>query len=630
MNPLQKIYKFLASLKLAVILLVSLSAILAMATWLESKYDAKTAAHMVYGSWWFYVFLFMLGVNVLAAALIRYPWKRHQTGFVIVHLGIIVILLGSFITWLWGLEGTMQLAEGQQSSLVQLDQSQLAMQLLKPGANGFERGETHAVPIDLRWSPPTEASPRRIALANGIVAVIDRYIHNAQPVEVYKPVAEGAAGATPAVRVVLAAGKGAPMPEGTITADPWLAVDAPDHAEVRMGPAALRLMVASTQAELDRILAGPRTDKLDVADGVLTVEVGGRSFPIAVAGNHGREVPLEGTAYRIRVDRFYPHAVVGKDNKLTTRSEERENPAVELTVLDGKGEAEKQVLFAKFPEFTTAHSRKRPAKLKIAYALEEAPTSANAIVFVVGPDGKLHARVDTAGGKPRVDPVEIGKSTATGWRMNFQYTVTDFVPRAQALHEYKEFKSPRGVMGGGGFPPAIHLTVEGVDDPGPYWLGQGEALTLPRGKGQEAAQLAYNLKTVDIGFSVKLLDFEVGFDPGTRNPATYTSKVSVDDAKHQQQFDATITMNEPMLHNGLTFFQASFSQGEGAETSIFQVAHDPGVPVKYAGSILLCLGLAAYVFARQPRNRSQGGGTASAKQSGKAGRAKARAAQEVS
>lgn len=626
----QKIFKFLASLKLAVILLISLSAILSVATWLEAKYDAKTAAHMVYGSWWFYLFLFMLGVNVLAAALIRYPWKRHQTGFVIVHLGIIVILVGSFITWLWGLEGSMQLAEGQQASTVQLDQSQLAMQTLKPGANGFERGAMHAVPIDLRWSPPTEAKPRRIALADGIVAVVDRYIHSAQPVEAYKPAPEGAADATPAVHVTLTAGKGAPMPEGTVMADQWLALDQPDHAEVRMGPAAMRLVAATSQADLDRILAGPRTDKLDVTDGVLTVEVQGRSIPVAVAGNHGREVALEGTPYRLRIDRFHPFAVVGKDNKLTSRSDERQNPAVELTVLDEKGEAEKQVLFAKFPEFTTAHSRKRPAKLKIAYAMEEAPGAANAIVFVVGPDGKLHVRIDTSGGKSHVDPVEMGKPTATGWRMNFQYTVNDFTPRAQAFHEYKEFKAARGMMGGGGFPPAIHLTVEGVDEPGPYWLGQGDALTLPRAKGQEAIQLAYNLKSIDIGFSVKLLDFEVGFDPGTRNPATYTSKVQVDDTKRQQQFDATITMNEPMIHNGLTFFQASFSQGEGSETSIFQVAHDPGVPVKYAGSILLCIGLAAYVFARQPRNRSQSGGPSSAKKPGKAGRPKGHAVQEVS
>ena len=618
---LKKTYKFLASLKLAVILLVSLCIILALATWLESKYDAKTAAHLVYGSWWFYLFLFMLGVNVLFAALVRYPWKRHQAAFVIVHLGIIVVLLGSFITRFWGLEGTMQLLEGQQSSAITVDQSMIAMQPLKMGEKGVERGETRGVPVEFRWSPPTAGHPARVTLGEGLTAVVDRYIHNAQPIDLFVPATSNPS-APPALHVELAAGKGAPMPEGTIMAEPWLVPDDPEHQEARMGPATVRVIKVTTKEALDRALA-PKTDaKLDASDGLLTVEADGHSQTIAVAGNHGREVAVEGTPYRIRIDSFLPFAVVDDKTKtLVSRSDERNNPAVQLTVLDEKGEAEKQVLFAKFPDFNTAHKKERPLKVKIGYAMEDVRTSANALVFVIGPDDALYVRIDSAAGPSRSEKVEMGKANPTGWRMNFMYTVRDLIAHAAPSREYKPFKASRGMMGGGGgMPPAIHFTVEGADSPGPYWLGQGDGVTVTRSQGNQAARISYQLEQRDIGFLVKLLDFTVGYDPGTRNAATYTSKVNVDDAAHDKRFDAIITMNEPLDYNGLTFFQASFGQGEGgAQMSVFSVARDPGVPVKYFGSILLIFGIGLYVFARQPRNRSQAG-AAVQKKSKKSGR----------
>lgn len=603
----RRLYKFLASLKLAVILLLLLGAVLAVATYLESVYDAKTAAHLVYGHWLFYVLLFMLGVNVLCAALIRYPWKRHQTGFVIVHLGIIVILIGSFITRIWGMEGSMTLAEGEQSRWVTVDQSMLSVQDVIRDEKGVRGGPLHAVPVEFRWRPPSETHPTRIALTEGFTAVVDRYIHNAQPVERYVPSTLPRAAA--AVHVTLAAGKGAPMPEGTIMADPWLSLDAPDHQEAHLGPATLRITRASTPEALARALATAGDEPLELSDGALAIEAGGRPLVVAVAGNVRRIIPVEGTPYRIRIDRFLPFAVVGKDNRLTSRSSERVNPAVEITILDEKGEAERRLLFAKYPDFATSHHQVRPSRLKLSYTLEDPRRVENSITFVVGPDDALHARVDIAGGGSRVEPVTLGRPTPTGWRMNLLYTVEAFVPRGEAVHEYKEVRSGRNKAN---MPPAIRLTVEGADVPGPYWLGQGEAVTVTRGKGRETSRVAYQLAAVDVGFQIRLEDFIVGYDPGTRNAATYTSKVKVEDPARSEPYEAVVTMNEPLVHGGLTFFQASFSQDEeGGELSTFQIARDPGVPVKYAGSILLVLGIALYVFSRQPRNRSQGGAPAS-------------------
>lgn len=596
MSIARRILKFLASLKLAVILLLSLSVILAVATYIESKFDAKTAAHLVYGSSAFSLFLFMLGVNVLCAALVRYPWKRHQTGFVIVHLGIIVILVGSFITRIFGFEGMMTLAEGEQRNDVTIDEPYLRCATMK---KGDVVGEQMAVPAELRWNPPDEAHPRRFPLCDGLVAVVDRYIHNAQPVERYAP---GDAKAPPAVHVEITAGQGAPMPQGTVMADTWLSLEDASHAETRMGPATLRLTRAASSEALEKALRGPQVEALDARDGVLRVGVGQTPVFVAVAGNEGREVPLAGTPYRLRIDRFLPFAVV-KNNKLENRSAERTNPAVEITLLDDKGEAERHIVFAKYPEFSTSHHQARPTKLEIGYTMTDPRVQANAITFIVGPDGALNVRVDSATGRSRSAKVKVGETCPTGWRMNLEYTVRDFVDHAAAVHEFKPVKAARG---GQNLAPAVHLTVEGADAPGPYWIGQGDSIVVSRAGGQSMARVAYALRSQPVGFDVKLERFTVGYDPGTRNAATYTSNVHVDDARREKRFDAVITMNEPLQYAGLTFFQASFAQGEGGtQISTLQVARDPGVPVKYAGSILLVLGIALYVFTGQPRNRSQ-------------------------
>ena len=52
----------------------------------------------VYGTGWFTALAVLLAVNVLAALLVRFPWKRRQTGFVLTHVGLLVLLLGCLLT----------------------------------------------------------------------------------------------------------------------------------------------------------------------------------------------------------------------------------------------------------------------------------------------------------------------------------------------------------------------------------------------------------------------------------------------------------------------------------------------------------------------------------------------------
>src|SRR4051812_41803807 len=86
------VYRFFASLKLAVISLGTLAGVLAYATFFEKWYGTAAVQEWIYRSAGFSILLAFLAANVLCAALIRYPWKKRQTGFVIPHAGLLVLL----------------------------------------------------------------------------------------------------------------------------------------------------------------------------------------------------------------------------------------------------------------------------------------------------------------------------------------------------------------------------------------------------------------------------------------------------------------------------------------------------------------------------------------------------------
>lgn len=124
-NFIFRIFRFCASVELAVILILSIAFALSAGTVYESKYSAAVAGQMVYRSWWMQILLWLFIVNLSAAAFSRWPWKRHHIGFLITHLGLIVLLLGSWITQRSGVDGILALGVGEKGRYVRLDDSML-------------------------------------------------------------------------------------------------------------------------------------------------------------------------------------------------------------------------------------------------------------------------------------------------------------------------------------------------------------------------------------------------------------------------------------------------------------------------------------------------------------------------
>lgn len=93
------LYEFCASLQLAVILILSVAVVLAVATFVESTCGTQGVQWYIYQTPWFLGLLALLALNIFCAAAIRFPWKRHQTGFVITHIGLLVLLFGAAVQY---------------------------------------------------------------------------------------------------------------------------------------------------------------------------------------------------------------------------------------------------------------------------------------------------------------------------------------------------------------------------------------------------------------------------------------------------------------------------------------------------------------------------------------------------
>ncbi len=110
---MKKLFDALASLKLAVILLVALLVALAAGTIVESSSGAPEAARLVYYAPWFLALEGFFAINVIASILSLFPWGKGRIGFLTTHGAMIVILLGAMVSYFFKQEGRLMLWEGE-------------------------------------------------------------------------------------------------------------------------------------------------------------------------------------------------------------------------------------------------------------------------------------------------------------------------------------------------------------------------------------------------------------------------------------------------------------------------------------------------------------------------------------
>ena len=123
-------------------------------------------------------------------------------------------------------------------------------------------------------------------------------------------------------------------------------------------------------------------------------------------------------------------------------------------------------------------------------------------------------------------------------------------------------------------------------------MERGDVAQVHTNTGVELV-VGYAYRSLELPFTLRLKDFQMDMDPGTNSPAAVRSQVEVESQSY------LISMNEPLVKGGYKFFQSSYSEVPGQPTySIFTVARDPGIALKYLGSVMTVMGIAIMFLTR--------------------------------
>lgn len=116
MNIFKKLYIFLGSVQLAVTLIAISALFIIAGTWIESINQSHlSAANLIYHNPVFKLLLIFFFANILVSALQRWPFRYKHIPFLITHLGLLMIIAGVFIKNVYGVQGSMDIAEGSGS-----------------------------------------------------------------------------------------------------------------------------------------------------------------------------------------------------------------------------------------------------------------------------------------------------------------------------------------------------------------------------------------------------------------------------------------------------------------------------------------------------------------------------------
>ena len=90
-------------------------------------------------------------------------------------------------------------------------------------------------------------------------------------------------------------------------------------------------------------------------------------------------------------------------------------------------------------------------------------------------------------------------------------------------------------------------------------------------------------------FSIALLQLRHDVYPGSNIPKNFSSRVQVKAIDGSEDREALISMNQPLRHQGYTFYQYQMDQANGM--SRLQVVRNPGYALPYIACILMTIGL---------------------------------------
>jgi hypothetical protein len=632
-NP---IFEFFASLKLAVVLLAVIIVAAIAGTLYESSFDAKVSRAYVYGAPWFNLWLVLLGANLACSALSRWPWRKHHVAFLITHLGIITLLIGSLIGRIWGIEGTITLFKGEPpTNRLLVDERQLRVH----DVDGIVKG----YPAEFLHHPPTPQHPRDLGLlASGAHLKIIDYAPTIEAKLNPKPLNDGGA---PALHFAIAT---AMMNQHL---DGWLLAEDPQNGNFSMGLANIELKrgtaadagrgdspnrpassaITSTSKSMseevdleESIFAFSKAPEEQIGHvrkggstgakvrleqpqngnkGRVLISLGEKETSFDVAENLGRDAAIAGTPFTLKIDDYWADFRI-EDGKPNSFSDQPNNPAV-LVTIRGKG------VPASEPE-TNPHGSAKD--LTTTGGPPSMPASGegtpNHLTLFIGDDGTISYELASRKNGRSSGKIKLDTPLPTGWA-DWQLTIDKTIPHAASSMDFNPVNSETA-LASTDLPDGVRVHIQRNGETFERWAPAGWQITIPT--LPTPTMVAYGWKTVSLPIGLELLDFEVKRNEGSDSPAGFKSTLRVVTAEGETA-TGSCWMNHPFSYpgtwwrtwTGLTYkiSQASWNP-ENLGQSTVQILRDPGWLLKWIGSLLVVIGVFMMFYLQPYRKQTEG------------------------
>lgn len=559
-------------------MMLVIGTVLCLGTLYESSMNAEAAQQLIYKTPWFITLLALLFINILFSTLKRWPFKKHHTGFVVTHIGLLILLAGSMVSKVWGIEGILALREGESSQ-----NFETKIEALSLNPNHSERTVEKRFTSNVNTHPwEKEFAQERLHLT------VDQFLPNSS---LYQYYVQSPSENNSALRFKLS--------NGMTEIEDWLELKNREKNLFNLGLATLHFKKLENEKSVQKLLA-LSSKKTPPSKAVLKILIPEKALnhDFEVHSSLGKTIPIQGTGLSLSLLKFYTHAIVA-DGKLINKSENWINPAVEFEILGPQGK-ERHLAFSLYPDFNTVHGQKKLYALDTRLVCNvNSPQEENSLTVFAGPQNKLYYKLLSRTHPAKTGELDIQKALDTGW-MGLQFEVQEFIPMAAQATKIrdaqKNLKSEDNT-------PAIHTILKDLDtgQTADVWL---QRQTLDKIKlGDRTIEIGYHYQDIPMGFSIRLLDFILEHYPGSNQPKSYESRVQVKDPNHGPIQDQRIYMNHPLKHRGYKFFQSSYVPGNGAspDISVFSVNHDPGVPMIYGGSLIMVIGIYMLFFVKSLR-----------------------------
>jgi hypothetical protein len=544
-NP---VVKFLASLKLAVVVILSMTALMIWGTFTESSFNATFAKWRVYQSVFFQTTLAFLFINILFAALVRFPYKKRLAGFYIIHLGLLMLLIGSAITMIFGIDGNIRLLPNKTTNAVIINEPQFY---------AFYSSNDKSHPLEIirplpKIVKPYENTSKPFASLLDYDIYLKRFLPFASPKYSWKP-----------------------------------------HPDTKKKTRLIGMELANENfnqtVELSNLDSKSLQKKLGLLNFSYYPRVPHSCFDKALKQKNKKYLLITSNQCQALNDiTSKVQTVGGIQIKI-----EKTLPFLKLNIkIDDKTSYNIYPKLSSYPINEELNIQTdAPISLINLDSLRNSPQlvffSNDKLGFGKGTDWKYH-------------PIEMNKDINLPW-MGFKLTINRLIDN-KYMHTEWYYHAPRGDSVRS---TAALLLVKNrykPEDQHEFWADDAKIKKIQTKKGLDLQFMLGN-KIHYLPFKLELSKFKMDTNPGTNSPASYESYVKAHDLLESDE--AHIYMNNPLKKGKFTFYQASYFLLEDGQNygSVLSVNYDPGRITKYTGSLLLVFGSILHFVIRSRKKK---------------------------